>query len=114
MGVVVFKGEGEGDDVKLRKRTLRFDAEQRKTFGFFEQVARLGVKCPFSQALRMVVDQPVNRLKTKVRHADAIPVRVRETYLQGSSPEPCCSAFLGGQKLKAFLSLFPGHPLPFD
>jgi hypothetical protein len=76
MEIIVFKGDGQGNQVKILQRPLRFHRQQRgcsrRTFVFVRQEKTL------AETIVTLVDQMINGLKTEIAHPLVIGVGVNQ------------------------------------
>jgi hypothetical protein len=87
VGIVVFKGKREGNQVEPAKRGKGLHGEKSLSrFNPEGHFFAFGEEDSFCNHILSLIEKRVNHLKSKVRHADAVGIGVNESYRDSAAP----------------------------
>ncbi len=110
MQIVVFKGDGKGDQVEIGQGPLRLEGKERVAgFAMFGQVSRVGEKEPLAETIWPAVKSMMHPLKAEVAHGLMVGIGKHQSHTQTPTPGMGRGPFLGGQALACVIQKFTRH-----
>jgi hypothetical protein len=87
VGIVVFKGKREGNQVEPLKRGKGLHGEKPLSpFNTEGHFFAFGEEDTFCNHILSSIEKRVNHLQSKVRHADAVGIGINESYRDSAAP----------------------------
>jgi hypothetical protein len=108
--VIVFEGDGKGDDIEIGKKTSGFQGKERIAgLLVLGQVFRVGEKEPLAEGVVAAVEQVINGKETEIAHRLVIGVWIDQGDRESATPWIGTAATFCLQPMASFVDELAGH-----